>query len=160
MFGFCPLLRSFSSPPPHPFSPSFPLFSSLSYVILFFGQVPYAVYMILGLDFTGFHVRFRDISRGGVRVIKSTPETYKINRRTQFLENYNLAYVIPLHMALCHACHHAINYKWFALLVAFSNFVVPLFLCSVASLLFPSKQGTRKSSRIKISQKVGARAPS
>jgi glutamate dehydrogenase len=39
-------------------------------------EVPYAVYMILGLDFTGFHIRFRDISRGGVRIIKSSEETY------------------------------------------------------------------------------------
>lgn len=38
-------------------------------------EVPYAVYMILGLDFTGFHIRFRDISRGGVRIIKSSEET-------------------------------------------------------------------------------------
>ena len=45
-----------------------------------------------GLSFNGFHVRFRDISRGGVRVIKSLPTTYKQNRATQFMENYNLAY--------------------------------------------------------------------
>ena len=45
-----------------------------------------------GLSFNGFHVRFRDISRGGVRVIKSTPATYKQNRASQFMENYNLAY--------------------------------------------------------------------
>merc|ERR1719498_1876878 len=59
-------------------------------------EVPYAVYMILGLNFNGFHVRFRDISRGGVRVIKSTPTTYINNRATQFMENYNLAYTQQL----------------------------------------------------------------
>ena len=59
-------------------------------------EVPYGVYMIIGLDFTGFHVRFRDISRGGVRLIKSTRESYNHNRSTQFLENYNLAYTQKL----------------------------------------------------------------
>ena len=52
--------------------------------------------MVLGLDFTGFHVRFRDISRGGVRLIKSTPESYETNRKSQFLENFNLAYTQKL----------------------------------------------------------------
>ena len=59
-------------------------------------EIPYGVYMIIGLDFTGFHVRFRDISRGGVRLIKSTRESYNHNRTTQFLENYNLAYTQKL----------------------------------------------------------------
>ncbi len=53
--------------------------------------MPFAIFMVLGLDFTGFHVRFRDISRGGVRIIKSTPENYETNRKSQFLENFNLA---------------------------------------------------------------------
>lgn len=54
-------------------------------------EIPFAIFMVLGLDFTGFHVRFRDISRGGVRVIKSTLENYPSNRQSQFLENFNLA---------------------------------------------------------------------
>jgi glutamate dehydrogenase len=54
-------------------------------------EIPYAVYMVLGYDFTGFHVRFRDISRGGVRVILSNAENYVKNRQTQFQENFNLA---------------------------------------------------------------------
>ena len=41
-------------------------------------------------------MRFRDISRGGVRLIKSTPDSYQQNRITQFLENYNLAYTQKL----------------------------------------------------------------
>jgi glutamate dehydrogenase len=52
--------------------------------------------MLLGMDFSGFHVRFRDISRGGVRLIKSTVESYPTNRVTQFQENYNLAYTQKL----------------------------------------------------------------
>jgi glutamate dehydrogenase len=59
-------------------------------------EIPFAIFMVLGLDFTGFHVRFRDISRGGVRVIKSTLENYPSNRQSQFLENFNLAYTQKL----------------------------------------------------------------
>lgn len=59
-------------------------------------EIPYAVYMVLGYDFTGFHVRFRDISRGGVRVILSNAENYVKNRQTQFQENFNLAYTQKL----------------------------------------------------------------
>jgi len=55
-------------------------------------EIPFAIYMVLGYDFTGFHVRFRDISRGGVRVILSNDESYVHNRQTQFQENFNLAY--------------------------------------------------------------------
>lgn len=59
-------------------------------------ETPYAIYMVLGYDFTGFHVRFRDISRGGVRVILSNDENYVHNRQTQFQENYNLAFTQKL----------------------------------------------------------------
>lgn len=43
--------------------------------------------MFIGSDFNGFHVRFRDIARGGVRLIKSTPMNYNENRRSLFQEN-------------------------------------------------------------------------
>jgi len=59
-------------------------------------ELPFAIYMMLGMDFTGFHVRFRDISRGGVRLIKSTSDSYRQNRVTQFQENFNLAYTQKL----------------------------------------------------------------
>ena len=59
-------------------------------------EIPYAIYMVLGYDFTGFHVRFRDISRGGVRVILSNEENYVQNRQSQFQENYNLAFTQKL----------------------------------------------------------------
>jgi len=45
-------------------------------------EVPFGMYMVNGRDFNGFHIRFRDISRGGIRVIKSTPENYERNRLT------------------------------------------------------------------------------
>ena len=53
-------------------------------------ELPFAVFMILGMDFTGFHVRFRDISRGGVRLIKSTSDSYNVNRATQFQASFVL----------------------------------------------------------------------
>merc|ERR1719253_2417093 len=49
--------------------------------------------MIVGRDFYGFHVRFRDVARGGIRIIKSrNEEVYKLNAARLFEENYNLAY--------------------------------------------------------------------
>ncbi len=43
-------------------------------------EIPYGLYMIIGRDFTGFHIRFRDISRGGIRIILSNSENYVQNR--------------------------------------------------------------------------------
>lgn len=43
-------------------------------------------------EFQGFHVRFRDVSRGGIRVIKSTnAEMFQRNANGQFAETYDLA---------------------------------------------------------------------
>lgn len=39
-------------------------------------EIPYGLYLIIGRDFTGFHIRFRDISRGGVRIILSNQENF------------------------------------------------------------------------------------
>lgn len=55
-------------------------------------EIPYGLYLIIGRDFTGMHIRFRDISRGGVRIILSNSENFNQNRTTQFNENYGLAY--------------------------------------------------------------------
>lgn len=46
--------------------------------------MPFGIFLFIGSDFQGFHLRFRDISRGGVRLIKSTPENFDHNRVTQF----------------------------------------------------------------------------
>jgi len=54
---------------------------------------PYGIFFVLGSDFQGFHVRFRDISRGGIRMIRSRDKThYDSNLQTMFAENYGLAY--------------------------------------------------------------------
>jgi len=56
-------------------------------------QIPYGVFFVLGSDFQGFHIRFEDISRGGIRLIKSRdPAAYAKNHATLFQENYGLAY--------------------------------------------------------------------
>ncbi|KEQ82009.1 NAD-dependent glutamate dehydrogenase [Aureobasidium pullulans] len=55
-------------------------------------QPLYGMFLIIGSEFRGFHLRFRDIARGGIRIVKSrSPEAYDINARSLFDENYNLA---------------------------------------------------------------------
>jgi len=47
---------------------------------------------VISSEFRGFHLRFRDIARGGIRIVKSrSREAYAINARSLFDENYNLA---------------------------------------------------------------------
>jgi len=54
---------------------------------------PYGIFMVLGKEFRGFHVRFRDIARGGVRIVHSRDaENYDQNSDFIFDENYNLAF--------------------------------------------------------------------
>lgn len=53
---------------------------------------PFGMFLVIGGEFRGFHVRFRDIARGGIRIIRSrNREAYSINLRTLFDENYALA---------------------------------------------------------------------
>lgn len=47
-------------------------------------EIPFGIFHLIGRDFNGFHVRFRDISRGGIRMILSTKDNYEKNRMTQF----------------------------------------------------------------------------
>lgn len=55
-------------------------------------QPLYGMFFVIGSEFRGYHLRFRDIARGGIRIVKSrNREFYNINARTQFDENYNLA---------------------------------------------------------------------
>lgn len=54
---------------------------------------PFGMFLVIGSEFRGFHVRFSDIARGGIRIIKSRDrEAYSINSRSLFDENYNLAF--------------------------------------------------------------------
>lgn len=53
---------------------------------------PYGMFLVVGSEFRGFHLRFSDVARGGIRMIRSrNREAYSINLRTLFDENYNLA---------------------------------------------------------------------
>lgn len=55
-------------------------------------QPLYGMFLIISSEFRGFHLRFRDISRGGIRIVKSRDkEAYASNARSLFDENYNLA---------------------------------------------------------------------
>ncbi|KAL6065909.1 NAD-specific glutamate dehydrogenase [Balamuthia mandrillaris] len=54
--------------------------------------LPFGIFFIIGSTFRGFHVRFRDIARGGVRIIRSRGvQNYAQNVKLLFDENYNLA---------------------------------------------------------------------
>lgn len=55
-------------------------------------QRPFGIFLVIGGEFRGFHVRFQDVARGGIRIIRSrNREAYSINLRTLFDENYALA---------------------------------------------------------------------
>lgn len=55
-------------------------------------EQPFGVFYILGSEFRGFHVRFRDVARGGIRIVRSIDEeNYLDNSDAIFDENYNLA---------------------------------------------------------------------
>jgi glutamate dehydrogenase len=55
-------------------------------------QPLFGMFMVVGSEFRGFHLRFRDIARGGIRIVKSrNKEAWSINARSIFDENYNLA---------------------------------------------------------------------
>ncbi|KAL9085492.1 MAG: hypothetical protein Q9159_004687 [Coniocarpon cinnabarinum] len=52
----------------------------------------YGMFLVIASEFRGFHLRFKDIARGGIRIVKSrSREAYGINVRSLFDENYNLA---------------------------------------------------------------------
>ncbi|KAI5846676.1 Glutamate/Leucine/Phenylalanine/Valine dehydrogenase-domain-containing protein [Tricharina praecox] len=59
------------------------------------GEYPqplFGMFMVVGSEFRGFHLRFRDIARGGIRLVHSrNKEHWSINARSVFDENYNLA---------------------------------------------------------------------
>ncbi|MBP7459819.1 MAG: NAD-glutamate dehydrogenase [Candidatus Delongbacteria bacterium] len=55
-------------------------------------EMPFGIMFILGSEFRGFHIRFRDIARGGIRIVKSpNVQSYLNNSDFIFDENYNLA---------------------------------------------------------------------
>lgn len=58
-----------------------------------FPEIPYAVFFVKGMHFIGFHIRFKDLSRGGLRtVLPQRFEQMVADRNNVFIECYNLAY--------------------------------------------------------------------
>jgi glutamate dehydrogenase len=58
---------------------------------------PYGVYFVHGRGFDAFHVRFRDVARGGVRVVKPRgAEQHTVESRRLFDEVYDLAFAQQL----------------------------------------------------------------
>jgi len=57
-----------------------------------YAATPYAIFFVVGAEFRGFHVRFVDVARGGIRIIRSANSAaYTVNASSLFDENYNLA---------------------------------------------------------------------
>ncbi len=57
-----------------------------------FPEIPFAIFFMKGLYFIGFHIRFRDLSRGGLRtVFPDRMEQMIAERNNVFSECYNLA---------------------------------------------------------------------
>ncbi len=57
-----------------------------------FPELPYAIFFIKGMHFFGFHIRFKDLSRGGLRTVYPDTEHLIQERNHVFTECYNLAY--------------------------------------------------------------------
>ncbi|KAL7627100.1 NAD-dependent glutamate dehydrogenase [Parahypoxylon ruwenzoriense] len=52
----------------------------------------YGMFLVISSEARGFHLRFKDVARGGIRIVKSrSKEAYSINARNLFDENYALA---------------------------------------------------------------------
>lgn len=58
-----------------------------------FPQNPFALFFMKGEGFYGFHIRFKDLSRGGLRTVLSrTKEQAENDKTSVFSECYNLSY--------------------------------------------------------------------
>lgn len=57
-----------------------------------FPELPYAIFFFKGMHFIGFHIRFKDLSRGGLRTVYPDPEHLAQERNNVFTECYQLAY--------------------------------------------------------------------
>lgn len=62
------------------------------FLFLAWEEVETDIVAYAGNEFRGFHIRFRDVARGGIRIVLSrNKENYSINQRMLFDENYGLA---------------------------------------------------------------------
>lgn len=57
-----------------------------------FPELPYAIFFMKGMHFFGFHIRFKDLARGGLRTVYPSQLEQAISERNNiFTECYNLA---------------------------------------------------------------------
>lgn len=58
-----------------------------------FPELPYGIFFMFNSNFTGFHIRFKDLARGGLRTVTPEKAEQVITERSNiFQECYNLAY--------------------------------------------------------------------
>ncbi len=58
-----------------------------------FPELPYGIFYIRGMHFFAFHIRFKELSRGGLRTVYPEQEEHMVlERNNVFAECYNLAY--------------------------------------------------------------------
>lgn len=58
-----------------------------------FPELPFGIFFVKGMHFVAFHIRFKDLARGGLRtVFPERNERMLAERSTVFTECYNLAY--------------------------------------------------------------------
>jgi len=61
------------------------------------GETPFAIFYVYGQGFDGFHVRFRDVARGGMRLVRTrNEEHYLFESSRLFDEAYQLAFAQQL----------------------------------------------------------------
>lgn len=59
----------------------------------FFPDLPYAIFFIRGMHFFGFHIRFKDLARGGLRTVYLEQKEHQQRESNNvFTECYNLAH--------------------------------------------------------------------
>jgi glutamate dehydrogenase len=57
-----------------------------------YSEAPYGIFHVFATELRGYHIRFRDIARGGIRIVRSNNlQGYMNNSDFIFDENYNLA---------------------------------------------------------------------
>eukprot|EP00980_Cylindrotheca_fusiformis_P007187 scaffold1514_cov118-Cylindrotheca_fusiformis.AAC.7 len=62
-----------------------------------YNEVPYGILFVHGRRFNGYHVRFRDIARGGMRLVTpATVEQFALESARQYDECYDLAFAQQL----------------------------------------------------------------
>lgn len=85
--GMCVLVSVYIAVPLPVYSPILPGCAFAEYP-----ETPFGLFFVIGSEFRGFHVRFRDVARGGIRIVKSPNlQAYASNVNSMFEENYNLA---------------------------------------------------------------------